>query len=125
MFKKSYGGGGDWKDKKSFTKKPFDNSMHSATCSGCGNECQVPFKPNGKKPVFCSACYIREEKPEGRSEGRGDKSSFYDKKPAYQSRPHARPDSQSSLNGITTEQYKTLNAKLDAIMKMLRGDERV
>ena len=119
MFKKSYGqGGGDWKDKKSFTKKPYDNTMHAATCSGCGNECQVPFKPNGKKPVFCSACYVREEK----SEGFGEKSNFYEKKSAYQSRPHARPDSRPSLNGITTEQYKTLNAKLDTILKLLRGE---
>lgn len=127
MFKKPYGkSGGDWKSKKTFEKKPYDNTMHSATCSGCGKECQVPFKPNGKKPVFCSACFIREEKTGDRGE-RGERSeggsSFYEKKSAYQSRPHARPDSRPSLNGITSEQFKQLNAKLDAIMNMLRGEE--
>lgn len=31
--------------------------MHAATCSDCGKECQVPFKPRGDKPVYCSDCY--------------------------------------------------------------------
>ena len=52
------------------TKKPFraDKSfgggfgsgkpiMHSATCAECGSRCQVPFKPNGSKPVLCSNCF--------------------------------------------------------------------
>lgn len=122
MFQKPFGkGGGDWKAKKSFEKKPHDNTMHSATCSGCGHECQVPFKPNGKKPVFCSACYIREENQGDRKD---DGSSFYAKKPAYQSRPHARPEIRTeAAAGMTSEQFKRLDAKLDAILKMLRGDE--
>jgi CxxC-x17-CxxC domain-containing protein len=122
MFKKPY------KSKPHFEKKLYDNAMHTATCSGCGKDCQVPFKPNGKKPVFCSACYVREEKGGGddyRKESRGEKSSFYEKKSGYQSRSHDRPESRPSLNGITTEQFKTLNAKLDAILKMIRGDDEV
>nr|WP_255668574.1 CxxC-x17-CxxC domain-containing protein [Methanocella sp. CWC-04] len=31
--------------------------MHKATCSDCGNECQVPFRPNGSKPVYCNDCF--------------------------------------------------------------------
>jgi CxxC-x17-CxxC domain-containing protein len=31
--------------------------MFSATCSGCGQEAQVPFEPRGDKPVYCSACF--------------------------------------------------------------------
>lgn len=31
--------------------------MFTAICSECGAECQVPFKPNGEKPVFCSECF--------------------------------------------------------------------
>ncbi|MBI2134706.1 DNA-directed RNA polymerase [Candidatus Woesearchaeota archaeon] len=31
--------------------------MHKATCSECGNECEVPFKPTEGKPVFCRDCY--------------------------------------------------------------------
>ncbi len=31
--------------------------MHSATCATCGKSCQVPFRPNGAKPVYCSDCF--------------------------------------------------------------------
>jgi CxxC-x17-CxxC domain-containing protein len=31
--------------------------MFTATCSGCGQEAQVPFQPSGDKPVYCSSCF--------------------------------------------------------------------
>jgi CxxC-x17-CxxC domain-containing protein len=31
--------------------------MHRATCSECGKECELPFRPTGNKPVFCSNCF--------------------------------------------------------------------
>ena len=31
--------------------------MHKATCSECGQECEVPFKPTEGKPVYCRDCY--------------------------------------------------------------------
>lgn len=38
-----------------------DRQMHTATCSDCGNECQVPFRPTGEKPVFCSTCFEKHD----------------------------------------------------------------
>ena len=35
-------------------RQAFPSSMHQATCAECGTSCEVPFKPNGKKPVLCS-----------------------------------------------------------------------
>jgi CxxC-x17-CxxC domain-containing protein len=31
--------------------------MFSATCATCGREAQVPFRPSGAKPVYCSDCF--------------------------------------------------------------------
>ena len=31
--------------------------MHTALCSSCGREAQVPFVPRGDKPVYCSDCF--------------------------------------------------------------------
>jgi len=28
-----------------------------AVCSNCGKACQVPFRPDGKKPVYCKNCF--------------------------------------------------------------------
>ena len=44
--------------------------MHRATCSDCGQGCQVPFRPTGSKPVFCSDCF--EDQGGGRRDNRRD-----------------------------------------------------
>lgn len=31
--------------------------MFEAVCSNCGATTQVPFKPNGLKPVYCRDCF--------------------------------------------------------------------
>ncbi|MGA9097461.1 MAG: CxxC-x17-CxxC domain-containing protein [Methanotrichaceae archaeon] len=31
--------------------------MHDATCAECGKQCQVPFKPDESRAVYCSDCY--------------------------------------------------------------------
>jgi CxxC-x17-CxxC domain-containing protein len=31
--------------------------MTKVTCSSCGVECEVPFKPTSSKPLFCNDCF--------------------------------------------------------------------
>ena len=31
--------------------------MHDAVCARCGNQTQVPFRPTGARPVYCSDCF--------------------------------------------------------------------
>jgi CxxC-x17-CxxC domain-containing protein len=58
--------------------------MHKAICADCGKECEVPFRPSGDKPVFCSNCFGKKEgggnnRFERRDSGRpsfGDKLMF-------------------------------------------------
>jgi CxxC-x17-CxxC domain-containing protein len=33
--------------------------MHKIVCSDCGNEGEVPFRPNGTRPVYCRDCYAK------------------------------------------------------------------
>jgi len=33
--------------------------LHDVTCSECGQKAQVPFKPRGDKPVYCSDCFSK------------------------------------------------------------------
>ncbi len=39
--------------------------MHKATCAECKQECDVPFKPSGDRPVYCRDCFSKRRK-EGR-----------------------------------------------------------
>lgn len=45
-----YSGGGGGYDRG-------PREMFSATCSSCGREAQVPFRPTSGKPVYCSDCF--------------------------------------------------------------------
>ncbi|MFQ6088370.1 MAG: CxxC-x17-CxxC domain-containing protein [Candidatus Methanofastidiosia archaeon] len=41
-------------------RRGFDRSpreMHTITCADCGKEDQVPFKPDGTRPVYCRECF--------------------------------------------------------------------
>jgi CxxC-x17-CxxC domain-containing protein len=33
-----------------------------ASCSTCGGEAKVPFKPRGDRPVYCSSCFSEQRK---------------------------------------------------------------
>ncbi len=54
--------------------------MHKATCSQCGKECQLPFRPTGSRAVFCSSCFeVQKNGDSERSErsfDRPEKKSF-------------------------------------------------
>jgi CxxC-x17-CxxC domain-containing protein len=47
----SYGGG------SSYGGERAPREMFAATCSSCGKEAQVPFRPTSGKPVYCSDCF--------------------------------------------------------------------
>ena len=46
-----------------FQRRDFGpREMSKATCSQCGKECEVPFKPTEGKPVYCKECYAKKRK---------------------------------------------------------------
>jgi CxxC-x17-CxxC domain-containing protein len=62
----SWHGRGD--DRKSFrtSSRPAsrsygsDRQSYEATCDGCHAKCDLPFRPNGSKPVYCRECFRKE-----------------------------------------------------------------
>lgn len=57
----SFGGRGGGRD-------GGDTQMHRATCAECNKSCEVPFRPTGERPVYCSECF-------GGSKGRSPRES--------------------------------------------------
>jgi len=37
--------------------------MFDVVCSECGEKTQVPFKPDGERPVYCKDCYQKRRRP--------------------------------------------------------------
>ena len=52
----SYGGGGY--DGGSYGSRP-PREMHAVVCAECGKDTEVPFKPTGDRPVYCSDCFSK------------------------------------------------------------------
>jgi CxxC-x17-CxxC domain-containing protein len=60
----SYGSGGSYSaggyGSSDYGSRPRGpREMFPATCSSCGQETEVPFRPTQGKPVYCSACFAQ------------------------------------------------------------------
>ncbi|MFA6391238.1 MAG: CxxC-x17-CxxC domain-containing protein [Patescibacteria group bacterium] len=128
--------------------------MHQAVCSECGQSCEVPFKPTGNKPVYCSNCFKGKDKSSSsRSFGRDfGKPNFYEKKmfkatcsqcgqscevpfrptgekpvlcsSCFGKDPRSTDRKPSDVNsGKFDGQLKTINEKLDKILRQLAQTE--
>ncbi|MBM3233297.1 hypothetical protein FJZ18_03985 [Candidatus Pacearchaeota archaeon] len=82
-----------------------NREMHEATCDKCGKQCSIPFRPSGGKPVYCSNCFRSNG---GDSRGNESRQSFA-----------PRSERPVQANGISQEQFKQLNTKLDKILALL------
>ncbi|MFA4941812.1 MAG: CxxC-x17-CxxC domain-containing protein [Patescibacteria group bacterium] len=81
-FKRS-GDGGKFKRDRGFSNKGggFRDrderpEMHKAICSECGRDCEVPFRPTGDKPVYCSDCFKNKSRDDSRRPSFGEKKMF-------------------------------------------------
>lgn len=63
---------------------PYDSGssvMYPAICANCGKSCEVPFKPRGDRPIYCSSCFDKSASRDSRRpEGRGERSRFEEKR---------------------------------------------
>ena len=135
---------GGRKNSGGFTGRNSERSvMHKAVCSECGKDCEVPFKPSGDKPVFCSDCFRSKKNAEprrfsGKDSGRfnsGNKrmhKAVCDKcgkecevpfkptsnKPIYCNQCFSR-ESKDKGSDQVNKQFEIINVKLDKILKAL------
>lgn len=50
------GGGGGGGGGRSYGPR----ELFPVTCSQCGKDTEVPFKPRGDRPVYCSECFAQQ-----------------------------------------------------------------
>jgi len=109
---KGHGGksSGGWK--KGGDRGGFDRpAMFTATCAKCNKSCEVPFKPNGKKPIYCRDCF----KPD-----RDAEPKRFGEKRTYRSTPHAED---RGGNGNIEARLKAIEDKLDELIDVLTEEE--
>lgn len=85
-----------------------DGERFDADCNNCGAKCQVPFRPNGKKPVYCRDCFTPSDDRAAQSTSRFPKreSSFAPRTPA--------PREDRSMADLA-RQLERMNATLETL----------
>ncbi len=55
-----------------------ERSFTKTVCAECGQDCEVPFKPSGGRPVYCKECFSKREGSsfEGRRDSRPRSGGF-------------------------------------------------
>ncbi len=96
-----------------------ERQMFKAICGECGDQCQVPFRPSGDRPVLCRDCFGgNDRKPQSRNnefrerDNRGGRDSYEEKSYRKDSFRDAPKDNYQ-------EQLDSLHVKLDKILKLI------
>jgi len=119
-------GGGNRSGGSRFGSDRGPVTMHKATCSDCGNACEVPFRPTGEKPIFCSDCFSAKRggeaprAPRGGSFG-GDRAPRRDFSPSYNSAPRGDSSTSSLQASDVKKQLEFLGMKIDRLTKLVEG----
>lgn len=87
--------------------------MHQATCVACRKFCEVPFKPNGKKPVYCRDCFGLQESESARAHSARAKPYTLERTTVRTSVVPAMPD--------VREEVRLLSAKIDTLTRMVEA----
>ena len=112
--------------KPSFAKKPWGDkaslsgpkTFYKATCSNCGNSCDVPFKPVNGKPVFCRNCFVKT----GDTEKNGRAGDRYQKR-EYTPRSYEHTPPQN-MNIDIAKQLEEINSKLERLIRVIEASKQ-
>lgn len=123
------GGRPSFGGKPSYSKASDRGELFKATCAQCAKTCEVPFKPNGKKPVYCQDCFGKQAPSNDGFAPRKDFSapSF---KPRFDERSNDRGSdrsNESSNRGSDTQDLKrsieSVSAKLDKLISIMESKQ--
>ena len=110
-------------DRRGSSRRSFDGrdsgrpSLHDAVCDECGKDCQVPFRPSGDKPIYCSDCF---EKKGGRDSNRSSRGGY--RRRNFGDRGSGRSSQGNTSDRSTSqliEKIEVLNTKLETIINLL------
>ncbi|MDX9970284.1 MAG: hypothetical protein RBS56_00030 [Candidatus Gracilibacteria bacterium] len=80
-----------------------DKKRYPAVCCECGRDFELPFRPSSDRAVYCSDCF----------EGKRDENDF--------PRGGKGAEEEADFAEYFEEKFAELNAKLDAVVRLLTG----
>jgi CxxC-x17-CxxC domain-containing protein len=98
--------GGDFQHKPPMKK-------YDAVCSTCGKRCEVPFRPDGSRPVYCTDCFGAPHD----AHTDGSKSKFPSRD--FSARPSYGPPAGGKSLADLERQIGAMNTKIDTMLRIL------
>ena len=118
--------------KKPFNKggsRPYSDApqqLYTAECSNCHASCEVPFRPNGKKPVFCRNCFNRDRsqddhqgRPTGPKRDFSPRPSFRDQTSRHSASAAPAPKQDNARIEALARQITNLEGKIDRLFTLM------
>jgi len=121
-------GGGRSRFGRPGNKEFRQTQMFSAVCASCQKPCEVPFKPNGEKPVYCNYCFGKNKSGGASDSPKRDFSSStntsYPKKD-FSALPLsvAKPAVDAGHISEIKKQLEVMNTKIDKLMEIMGKKE--
>ena len=125
-----FGGGnkgadrGGFRGGGNFGKRDFggQREMFDAVCAKCGKTCQVPFRPNGERPVYCRDCFgdNKPDRPQGQSNNFPPRNDFPRRE--FNTSPASKPNDAAHVD--IKRQLDAINAKLDRLIQKAEGSQK-
>lgn len=97
--------------RSNFRSDNRDRVMHQAVCDQCGKPCELPFRPTGDKPVYCSSCFESKRETGGGGD-RFSKNKFSGQKTDFGSKGN---------NDELKKQLVILNGKMDQLIRAVEA----
>ncbi|MFM2424253.1 MAG: hypothetical protein RLZZ70_644 [Candidatus Parcubacteria bacterium] len=126
-FKKPFGekrsGGFNPKD-----RAPRDQKAFSATCSTCGKACDVPFKPDGVKPVLCRECFANKNSATTNMTGHRDRFASNEQRghtTGSGSPVHTPIGVSAETYALVQKQLTILEEKINQILQLVQASEKL
>jgi CxxC-x17-CxxC domain-containing protein len=121
-YSKSFGGDSRSTDSRNYNPKdraPRETKSYPATCSNCGIACDVPFRPDGVKPVLCRDCYSKKGPATNMTTSR-DRFT-----PTEQRGHQPAPVAPTGEIALITKQLVALEAKVNQILELIKVSEKL
>jgi CxxC-x17-CxxC domain-containing protein len=102
-------------------RAPKEVQLFNATCTTCGKSCEVPFRPDGTKPVLCRDCFAaKNTSPAGGGERDNRFVPHTNERSNERVKPHNPPVVQNTDITALTRQFAVLEAKLNEVLALLQ-----
>ncbi len=97
--------------------------LFKTTCTTCGRSCEVPFRPDGIKPVLCKDCFAKKN-PQENGVSHSPRNFAPSERPDFSRKPEFKSEAKPVFNNsadykLVIKQMGEIEVKVNQILKSI------